>query len=141
MSILLPDVLIDHNLGTIWIQKVFEDAGFNAMTVSSVFGKQNALDMEILEFAGQKQILFVTKDANIRKNRIERNAVFSNNVRYLCLVHQNKGIEFMKKVFEKHMKKIIEYSLLPGPWIVIVSESQIKDITKEMQGRCNEVQL
>ncbi|MDR1089413.1 MAG: hypothetical protein LBL23_09145 [Coriobacteriales bacterium] len=138
MSDLLPDALIDHCLGTSRIPELFRSKGFKTTTVFDEFGREDALDLEILELAGRKQLLFVTKDSNIRKNRIEREAVFQNNVRLLCLVHQNMRFSNMAAVFTKHMRGIVRYSQRPGPWFVIVSESQLKDITEEMRKRRGE---
>ena len=133
MSDLLPDALIDHCLGTERIPEVFRRAGFKTTTVYEKFGRQDVLDTEILEIAGHEQLLFVTKDARIRKNRIEREAVFQNDVRFLCFVHQNMNNNDMEAIFNRHMKSIKQHSQIPGPWFVIVSDSQVKDITREMK--------
>jgi len=103
MSNLLPEALIDHCLGTDRIPEVFRSAGFDVITVTEKFGRQDVLDREILELAGREQLLFITKDAHIRKNKIEREAVFLNAVRFLCLVHQNMSNDDMEAVFKKHM--------------------------------------
>jgi predicted nuclease of predicted toxin-antitoxin system len=135
MSVLLPEVFVDHCLGTKVIPDVFRQAGFVVLTIEEKYGKTDVEDVVLLRDAGTSQLLFVTKDTRIRQRKLERAAVFDHKVRLLCFVHQNVTQQEMAKIFNQHMNKIIRQSQKRGPWIATVSRSKFENITSEIEKR------
>jgi len=127
--------LVDQCLGTNDFPTYLIGKGLDAFTVRQAFGRTDVADTEWIERAGQSEWLVFTKDAAIRRNIAEREAVRDNNLRVVCLANQSINFEEQVKVFEANWKRIEKWFDKPGPWIISVSASSVEKVYPDKKKR------
>lgn len=125
----LPDLFLDRSLGGIKVPGLLRDAGLRLITLSEHYGipaDEDVADEEWLELAGTSGWVVFMKDARIRYNTAEREAVERFSVRCFCLSNQSLNGQAMAERFLAHLDAIAEASREPGPFIYAVHQQRIE---------------
>ena len=107
-------------------------AGLRLTTLSEHYGipaDENVKDEEWLELAGSNGWVVFMKDARIRYNRAEREAVVRHQVRCFCLSSQTLNGGAMANRFLDHLDAITAACTNDGPLIYAVHQTRIERLT------------
>jgi hypothetical protein len=115
-------------MGTKRFPEYLRSKGFKTHTMVEVFGHPDVPDVEWTKAVGSNDWIVFTKDAAIRRRTAERNAVIENNVRMICLVHQQISFNESAVVIENNWARLEKWFSKPGPWIVAVRRSGIEEV-------------
>jgi predicted nuclease of predicted toxin-antitoxin system len=102
--------------------------GIEVITIMEEFGRQDVQDIEWIEAAGRRGWIVFTKDAHIRSNLSEREAVIQYGLRVVCLVKQGICFEDMVNIFDINWKRLEKWFGKPGPWMIALRRSSIEKV-------------
>lgn len=125
----LPDLFLDRSLGGITVPRLLREAGLRLITLSEHYGipaDEGVRDEEWLELAGSNGWVVFMKDARIRYNTAERDAVERFSVRCFCLSNQSLNGQAMAERFLSHLDAITEACLDTVPFIYAVHQQRIE---------------
>lgn len=119
----LPDLFLDRSLGRKLVPQLLRETGLRLITLSEHYGipaDEAIADEDWLEFAGTSGMAVLMKDARIRYNRAEREAVKRHQVQAFCLTRQDLTGADMAARFIDNIDAIAEACAQPGPFIYAV---------------------
>ncbi len=125
----LPDLFLDRSLGGILVPAALRVAGLWLVTLSEHYGipaDERVSDEEWLELAGTNEWVVFMKDARIRVNTAEREAVERHHVRCFCLSNQNLNGAAMAQRFLDNFDAINDACAADGPFIYAVHQTRIE---------------
>lgn len=128
----LPDVFLDRSLGRIKVPGLLRDFGLRLTTLAEYFGTpadESIPDVQWLELAGTRQWVVFMKDARIRYNRAEREAMEDFQVRCFSLSNRNLPAVEMANRFIRNLPRPATACAFPGPFIYSVHKDRIERIT------------
>lgn len=125
----LPDLFLDRSLGRIVVPRLLREHELRLVTLSEHYGvpfDEDVADETWLEEAGLAGWAVLMKDARIRYNRLEQEAVKDFSVRCFCLSNQSlSGIEMAAR-FVSNLPAIVNACREPGPFIYAVHKTRIE---------------
>jgi hypothetical protein len=127
----LPDLFLDRSLGRIKVPALLRGEGLRLITLSEHYGMpadEHVRDEEWLELAGTNGWAVFMKDARIRYNRAEREAVRAFRVRCFCLSSQSISGEEMAARFVRNLPRITAACERPGPFVYAVHKNRIEEL-------------
>lgn len=125
----LPDLFLDRSLGRKIVPELLRAEGLRLVTLSERYdipADEEIADDEWLEFAGISDKAVLMKDARIRYNRAEREAVKRHGVRCFCLTRQDLSGAEMAARFIVNLEAITRACADPGPFIYAVHQDRIE---------------
>lgn len=125
----LPDLFLDRSLGRIKVPSLLRAAGLRLTTLSEHYGipdDEDVPDEDWLELAGRNGWVVFMKDARIRYNRAEREAVKTHRVRCFCLSSQSLDGDEMAARFVRTLPRITSACQESGPFIYAVHKNRIE---------------
>lgn len=125
----LPDLFLDRSLGRIKVSSLLRDAGLRLTTLAEHYGvpaDEDIRDAEWLELAGRNGWAVFMKDARIRYNRAEREAMKTYRVRCFCLSNRNLSGVDMAGRFVDNLARITAACMERGPFVYAVHKSRIE---------------
>ena len=125
----LPDLFLDRSLGRIKVPALLRAAGLRLRTLSEHYGipaDEGVADEDWLELAGSNGWVVFMKDARVRYNRAEREAVKTHQVRCFCLSSQSLDGEEMAARFLRNLTRITLACQESGPFIFAVHKDRIE---------------
>jgi hypothetical protein len=125
----LPDLFLDRSLGGIKVPRLLREAGLRLVTLSEHYGipaDENVTDEEWIELAGTRGWTVFMKDANVRRNRAERDIVARHKVRCFCLTSQSLTGDEMAERFLAHLSAITLACVDEGPFIYAIHQNRIQ---------------
>jgi hypothetical protein len=104
----LPDLFIDRSLGRIQVPSLLRAAGYGRPHWLSygVPADETVSDVTWLREAGQRGEVVFMKDARVRYNPAEKQAVQEYRVRAFCLARQSLTATAMAQLFLNHIEAI-----------------------------------
>jgi hypothetical protein len=84
----LPHVFVDRSLGAVQVPTLLRQAGFVLTTMREHYGEaqaQQVTDVEWIALTAQRGWIGFHKDAEIRRNEVERRAVLDTGARMFCV--------------------------------------------------------
>lgn len=127
----LPDLFLDRSLGRIKVPGLLRDFGLRLTTLAEYFGTpadETISDVQWLEVAGGRQWVVFMKDARIRYNRPEREAMERFRVRCFSLSNRNLPAIEMANRFIRNLPRIAAASADLGPFVYSVHKDRIERI-------------
>ena len=127
----LPDLFLDRSLGRIKVPTLLRAAGLRLVTLSEHYGipaDETVPDEHWLELAGRSGWAVFAKDARVRYNKAEREAVKAHRVHYFCLSSQSLTAEAMATRFLDNLARITTACHRPGPFIFAVHKNRIEEL-------------
>ncbi|MCA1736232.1 MAG: hypothetical protein LC739_08985 [Actinobacteria bacterium] len=124
----LPDLFLDRSLGRIKVPALLRAAGLRLTTLAEHYGlpaDDDIRDADWLELAGRNGWAVFMKDARVRYNRAERDAVKTHRVRCFCLSNRNLSGADMAARFLDNLVSITAACSRPGPFVYAVHKSRI----------------
>ena len=128
----LPDLFLDRSLGRIVVPSLLRAAGLRLTTLAEHYGvpaDEKVPDEDWLELAGARGWLVFMKDAGVRYNLAEREAVKAHRARCFCLSNQNLTGEAMAGRFLDNLDAIAAACVADGPFIYAVHQRRIERLT------------
>lgn len=128
----LPDLFLDRSLGRVKVPQLLRAAGLRLVTLSEHFGiprDEQVTDVEWLELAGTRGWVVLMKDARIRYNRAERDALRDHGVRCFCLTRQNLTADEMAERFVSALPAMVAACAEAGPFLYAVHAHRIARVT------------
>ena len=125
----LPDLFLDRSLGRIKVPSLLRAAGLRLTTLAEHYGvpdDEDIRDAEWLELAGRNGWAVFMKDARVRYNRAERDAVKAYRVRCFCLSNRNLSGVSMAARFLDNLVPITVACSRSGPFVYAVHKSRIE---------------
>lgn len=125
----LPDLFLDRSLGRKVVPQLLRAEGLRLITLAEHYGipaDETIADEEWLELAGTAGWAVLMKDARIRYNRAEREAVKRHRVQCFCLTRQNLSGPDMAARFIVNLRSITRACAEPGPFIYAVHKDRIE---------------
>lgn len=127
----LPDLFLDRSLGRIVVPRLLREQGLRLVTLSEFYGvpaDEDVADETWIEEAGVAGWAVFMKDARIRYNRLEQEAVRDFSVRCFCLSNQSlSGVEMAAR-FVSNLPAILDACRSPGPFIYAVHKTRIEEL-------------
>lgn len=124
-----PDLFLDRSLGRVKVPALLREAGLRLVTLAEHYGipqDESVVDEEWLALAGTQGWVVLMKDARIRYNPAEREAVKRHAVQAFCLSNQNLTAAAMAARFLDNLDAIAEAATSSGPFIYAVHETRIE---------------
>lgn len=125
----LPDLFLDRSLGRIQVPTLLREAGLHLITLAERYGvpeDEGIADETWLADAGQREEVVFLKDARVRYNPGEKDAVRRHAVRCFCLSRQDlTGVEMADR-FLTNLDSIVRACQLPGPFVFAVQQRRIQ---------------
>lgn len=106
----------------------FRDRGFDTTTVLEQFGRTDVPDEEWIRWAGEENVVVAHKDSRIRYRPSQIDAVRRYSARMLCLTKGNLMTAEQVECFEKNLATIEKHWARPGPWILAIRPSGVRDL-------------
>lgn len=128
----LPDLFLDRSLGRIVVPTLLRAAGLRLTTLAGHYGMpadESVSDEEWLELAGARGWAVFMKDARVRYNLAEREAMKAHGVRCFCLSNQNLTGEAMAARFLDNLDALAAACADEGPFIYAVHQRRIERLT------------
>ena len=127
----LPDLFLDRSLGRIQVPTLLREAGLRLVTLAERYGvpeDEGISDETWLADAGQREEIVFLKDARVRYNPAEKDAIRRQAVRCFCLSRQDlTGVEMADR-FLTNLDSIVTACQLPGPFVFAVQERRIQSL-------------
>lgn len=128
----LPDLFLDRSLGRIVVPSLLRGAGLRLTTLAEHYGipaDEAVSDEEWLGLAGARGWVVFMKDARVRYNVAEREAVKAHRARCFCLSNQNLSGEAMARRFLDNLDAITTACAAEGPFIYSVHQRRLERLT------------
>ncbi len=128
----LPDLFLDRSLGRIIVPSLLRATGLRLTTLAEHYGvpaDEQVADEDWLDLAGARGWVVFMKDARVRYNLAEREAVKAHGVRCFCLSNQNLTGEAMAARFLDNLGSITAACVAAGPFIYAVHQRRIERLT------------
>ena len=125
----LPEFFVDRSLGRIKVPQLLRQAGLTIVTLADRYGiptDETVTDEQWLVDAGGRSEAVLTKDARIRYNRAEKEAIKRFGVRCFCLVRQDLSANNMAGRFIDNLDRIVAACREPGPFLYAVHVRRIE---------------
>lgn len=125
----LPDLFLDRSLGRIIVPSMPRAAGLRLKTLAEHYGipaDEAVSDEEWLGLAGARGWVVFMKDARVRYNLAEREAVKAHRARCFCLSNQNLSGPVMAGRFLDNLDAIAAACVAEGPFIYSVHHRRIE---------------
>jgi hypothetical protein len=123
----LPHVFVDRSLGAVQLPAMLRQVGFVLTTMREHYGEpqaQRVADVEIALTAQRSWIGF-HKDANIRRNEVERRTVLDTGARMFCVPRADITAADAAARFIRNLSAIVAAAQGPGPYIYSVQQNRI----------------
>ena len=127
----LPDLFLDRSLGRIQVPTLLREAGLRLVTLAERYGvpeDEGIADETWLADAGQRGEAVFLKDARVRYNPAEKDAIRRHAVRCFCLSRQDLTGAEMAGRFLTNLDSIVTACQLPGPLVFAVQERRIQSL-------------
>lgn len=124
-----PDLFLDRSLGRIVVPSLLRAAGLRLTTLAEHYGvpaDETVSDEEWLRLAGARGWVVFMKDARVRYNLAEREAVKAHRARCFCLSNQNLSGPAMAGRFLDNLAAIAAACVEGGPFIYSVHQRRIE---------------
>lgn len=124
----LPHVFVDRSLGALQLPAALRDAGFALTTMREHYGEveaQRVADVEWIALTAERGWIGFHKDAEIRRNEVERRAVFDTAARMFCVPRADITAADLAARFITNLPAIAAAAKLSGPYIFSVQAHQI----------------
>lgn len=116
---------VDRSLGKRVVAQSLRDAGARVEVHDDYF-PENATDVDWLTAAGQRGWVVLSKDEQIRRNPLERDAIKAARVKAFFLTQQGLSGPEMGEIFVKALPGMVRRAVRqPGPFIFTVSRSGV----------------
>ena len=128
----LPDLFLDRSLGRIVVPSLLRAAGLRLTTLAEHYGipaDEAVSDEEWLRLAGARGWVVFMKDARVRYNVAEREAVKAHRARCFCLSNQGLTGDAMAERFLDNLDAIVAACAGEGPFIYSVHQRRIERLT------------
>ncbi len=125
----LPDLFLDRSLGRIQVPALLREAGLRLVTLAERYGipeDEGIADETWLADAGQREEVVFLKDARVRYNPAEKDAIRRHAVRCFCLSRQDLTGAEMAHRFVTNLDSIVTACQLPGPFVFAVQQHRIQ---------------
>lgn len=114
---------LDRSLGKKKVAAALRRVGANVVVHDDRF-PQDAKDEEWLQEAGRLHWVVLTKDREIKRRKLELDALLTGGVRTFALTRRNLSGDEMAEVFAKALPKMLRLlSSKQGPFIATVSRT------------------
>lgn len=104
-------------------------AGWKLVTLSDVWGKQgsqNTEDVEWITYAGERQMIALTRDARVRYVKHEREAIEESACRVVCFPNGNLPVrEYIERINDQR-RHVEALWAEPGPWLAKVYTDRVE---------------
>lgn len=127
----LPHIFVDRSLGAIQLPGHLRAAGFTLTTLSEHYGPrqgQYVADVEWITLVGQQNWIGFHKDANIRRNMVERQAVIAQGARMFCISNGQITAQDASACYIRNFNAIAAAAQQPGPFIYAVRPNRIQQL-------------
>jgi hypothetical protein len=114
-----PPFYVDECLGR-GIALRLQAAGHDARSFDEFASR---LDVEFLPILGERGWILITKDKNVRRNRLEIEAILNSQLRAFVVTATNLNHEQVTQLISTSMSKIVRVSRRPGPFVCNITAS------------------
>lgn len=124
----LPHVFIDRSLGALQVPAMLREAGFALTTMREHYGEtraQGVADVEWIALTAEQGWIGFHKDAEIRRNEVERRAVIETGARLFCVPRADITAADLAARYIANLPAIAAAAAEPGPFIYSVQGHQI----------------
>ena len=125
----LPDLFLDRSLGRVQVPALLREAGLRLVTLAEHYGvpaDEKVDDVTWLEAAGAAGWVVLMRDDEIRRNRLEQEALVAHHVRAFCLTRQDLRAAEMASRFLINLTAITRACAEPGPFVYAVHANRIE---------------
>jgi hypothetical protein len=124
----LPHVFVDRSLGAVQVPAMLRQAGFVLTTMRDHYGEaqaQRVADVDWIALTAQRGWIGFHKDAEIRRNEVERRAVLDTGARMFCVPRADITAADVAARFIQNLGAIVAAVQEPGPYIYSVQTNRI----------------
>jgi len=124
----LPHVFIDRSLGALQLPAMVREAGFTLTTMREHHGEAEAklvADVEWIALTAERGWIGFHKDAEIRRNEVERQAVVATKARMFCMPRADITAADLAARYISNLPAITAAAQSPGPYIYSVQPHQV----------------
>jgi hypothetical protein len=124
----LPHVFVDRSLGALQVPAILREAGFALTTMRDHYGEaeaQRVADLEWIALTAERGWIGFHKDAEIRRNEVERRAVVETHARMFCVPRADITAADLAARYITNLPAIAAAAEAPGPYIYSVRAHQI----------------
>ncbi|KZS69948.1 hypothetical protein A4G29_05665 [Mycobacterium kansasii] len=121
----LDHFFVDRSLGAVQVPKLLREAGFRLTTMREHYGEvtiQSVSDHEWIALTAERGWIGFHKDANIRRNAVERQIVIDTGARLFCVPRADILAQEVAKRYIVCVSSIVRAARLPGPFIYTRAE-------------------
>lgn len=116
---------VDRSLGRRVVAQSLRDAGARVEVHDDHF-PENATDVDWITGAGQRNWIVLSKDEQIRRNPLERDAIEQARVKAFFLTQQGLSGPEMGEIFVRALPGMVRRATRqPGPFIYTISRSGV----------------
>lgn len=122
-GVVLPHVFLDRSLGAVQVPGLLRRAGIVLTTMREHYGEieaQRVTDLEWIALTAQRDWIGFHKDATIRRNQIERQAVLDSHARMFCVPRADITAPDLAARFIDNLRAITAAARESGPYIYSV---------------------
>jgi hypothetical protein len=116
----LPHVFVDRSLGALQLPALLREAGFTLTTMREHYGEveaQRIADVEWIALTAERGWIGFHKDAEIRRNEVERKAVVETKARMFCVPRADVTAADLAARYVTNLPAIAAAAQAPGPYI------------------------
>lgn len=124
----LPHVFVDRSLGAVQLPAMLREAGFELTTMREHYGEveaQSVADVEWIALTAERGWIGFHKDAEIRRNEVERRAVVATEARMFCVPRADISAADLAARYIANLPAIAAAAQAPGPYIYSVQAHRI----------------
>jgi hypothetical protein len=128
--------IVDECLGN-KVHAALVAAGTTALRIVDVFGA-GTLDQSWLPVVGERGWLLITKDRNIRHNKVERDALVRSGVMAFFIGVKNPGADEAAEAVTCNVARMLHFAARKAPpFVVLLKKGSIEElpIAGELAGR------
>jgi hypothetical protein len=127
----LPHIFVDRSLGSVQLPTLLRAAGFTLTTMSEHYGEHQAqlvADVDWITLVAQQNWIGFHKDANIRRNMVERQTVIASAARMFCVPNAKITAQDLANRYIANFAAIAAAAQHPGPFIYSVHPRRIEKV-------------
>jgi PIN like domain len=124
----LPHAFVDRSLGALQVPSMLREAGFSLTTMREHYGEaeaQHVADVEWITLTAERGWIGFHKDAEIRRNEVERRAVVATGARMFCVPRADITAADLAARYITNLAAIAAATTTPGPYIYSVQAHRI----------------
>ena len=124
----LPHIFLDRSLGAVQVPALLRQAGLTLTTLREHYGQprdQRVSDEEWIKLAAKRGWIAFHKDAAIRRNLVERQAVIAHGARMFCIPRADITAADLAARFIENIAAIAVAAQGDGPFVYSVQAHRI----------------